>query len=59
MGEEVFEFVVELGGEGFVVGHDQRGAVQLLDDFGGGVGLAGAGYAQKNLMLFAIEQTSG
>ena len=57
--EEIFEFVIELGGQGFVVGHDERGAVQLLDHFSGCVSFAGAGYAQKDLMLFAIEQTSG
>ena len=52
-GEELFELVVELGGEGLVVGEDEGGAVGLLDDLGHGEGLAGAGDAEEDLVLFA------
>ena len=45
--------MVELGGEGLVVREDERGALQLLDDFGHREGLAGAGDAEKYLVLFA------
>ena len=34
--EELFEFAVELGSEGFVVGHDEGGPSELLDDVGDG-----------------------
>ena len=40
------------------MGHHKRGAVQLLDDLGHGVGLAGAGDAQQNLVLLAVENTA-
>ena len=52
-GEELLELVIELGGEGLVVGEDERGAVGLLDDLGHGEGLAGAGDAEQDLVLFA------
>ena len=52
-GEELLELVVELRGEGFVVGEDERGAVELADDLGHGEGLAGAGDAEEDLILFA------
>ncbi len=53
VGEELFELVEELGGEGFVVGEDEGGAVELGDDLGHGEGFAGAGDAEENLILFA------
>ena len=53
LGEEGFELVVELGGEGLVVREDEGGAVDLLDDLGHGEGLAGAGDAEQDLVLFA------
>ena len=56
--EEVLEFVIELRGQGFVVRHHQRGPVRLLDHLGHGVGLAGSGDAEQNLVLFAIEDTA-
>ncbi len=52
-GEELLELVVELGGEGLVVREDEGGAVGLLDDLGHGEGLAGAGDAEQDLVLFA------
>ena len=51
--EEAFELVIELRGERFVVRQDQRGAIGALDDLGHGEGLAGAGDAEQDLMLFA------
>ena len=53
VGEEGFELVVELGGEGLVVREDEGGALDLLDDLGHGEGLAGAGDAEQDLILFA------
>ena len=49
----MFELVVELGGEGFVVREDEGGALQLLDDLGHGEGFAGAGDAEEDLVFFA------
>lgn len=48
-GEEFFEFVVELGGEGFVVGDHEGGFLDVLDDVCDGKGFAGAGDAQESL----------
>ena len=45
--------MVELGGEGLVVREDEGGALGLLDDLGHGEGLAGAGDAEEDLVLFA------
>jgi hypothetical protein len=53
VGEEGFEFVVELGGEGLVVREDEGGALQLFDDLGHGEGLAGAGDAEEDLILLS------
>ena len=52
-GEELLELVIELGGEGLVVGEDEGGPVGLLDDLGHGEGFAGAGDAEQDLVLFA------
>ena len=52
-GEEGFELVVELGGEGLVVREDEGGALDLLDDLGHGEGFAGAGDAEQDLILLA------
>ena len=52
-GEELLELVIELGGEGFVMGQDEGGAVGLFDDLGHGEGLAGAGDAEQDLVLLA------
>ncbi len=53
MREELLELVVELGGEGLVVREDESGALDGLDDFGHGEGLAGAGDAEQDLILLA------
>ena len=53
VGEERLELVIELGGQRLVVRQDQRGPVGLLDDLGHGEGLAGAGDAEQDLVLFA------
>ena len=53
--EEALELGAELGRQGLVVGQDQRGLLNLLDDLGHGVGFAGAGDAQQDLELVAPE----
>ncbi len=53
MGKELFELVVELGGEGLVVREDERGALEVFDDLRHGEGLAGAGDAEQDLIFFA------
>ena len=53
VGEELFELVIELGGEGFVVREDEGGALELFDDLGHGEGLARAGDAEEDLVFFA------
>ncbi len=59
MGEKTLELVVELGRQGFVVGHDQGGAVGGFDHLGGGESLARSGDAEQNLVLLAIEDAAG
>jgi hypothetical protein len=56
VGEEGFEFGVELGGEGFVVGDDEGGALDVADDVGHGEGFAGTGDAEESLVLDAFEE---
>jgi hypothetical protein len=56
--EEGFEFVVQLGGEGFVMGQNQCGAGARFDDFGNGKRLARAGDAEQGLMLFGLKQAA-
>ncbi len=53
VGEEGLELVVELGGEGFVVGEDERGSVGFGDDRRHGEGFSGAGDAEQDLIFFA------
>ncbi len=50
VGEELPELAAKLGRQGFVVGQNQGGAVQLFDDGGHGEGLAGTGDAQQRLL---------
>ncbi len=52
--EELPELLAELGRQRLVVGQHQRGALDLLDDLGHGVGLAGAGDAQQDLLPQAV-----
>ena len=56
VGEEAFEFAVELRGERFVVAQDQRGFLQALDHVGHGEGLAGAGDAEQRLVAATFFQ---
>lgn len=53
VGEEVLKLGVELGSEGFVVGHDQSRASDVLNDVGHGEGFAGTGDAEEGLMGIA------
>ena len=50
--------MIKLRGQGFIVGQDQRGPVQLLNYLGDGEGLAGAGDAQEYLMFFAADNAT-
>ena len=50
VGKELSELTVKLGGQGLVMGHDQRGLLYLLDDLGDGIGFAGAGCPQQGLV---------
>ena len=51
VGKELLELRAELGRQGLVVGQDQRGPLDGLNDLGHGEGLAGAGNAQEDLFL--------
>ena len=55
VGEEPLELGAELGRQGLVVGQHQRGLLDLFDDLGHGVGLAGARDAQQHLELVAPQ----
>ena len=59
MRKEIFELVIELGGQGLVMRHHQRRAVRRLDDLRGSISLAGPRHPQQNLMLLAIKHTAG
>src|SRR5229473_6344896 len=56
--KEVLELVVELGRQRLVVGHDEGRAVDCLDHFGCGEGLARSGDAEQDLMLLAVEDAA-
>ena len=51
--EELLELLVELGGEGLVVRHDQRRLLDGLDDLGGGERLPRARRAEQHLVAKA------
>ena len=53
IGEELAEFVGELGGQGFIGRHDEGGALDLFDEPGRGGGLTGAGGPEENDVAFA------
>jgi hypothetical protein len=57
--EQGLELAEELGRQGLVVGHHQRGAVVGLDDVGDGEGLPGAGGAEQHLVGQAVPQPLG
>jgi hypothetical protein len=52
--EEILELGIQLRGQGFVVRHDQRRFLQLLDDGGNREGLASAGRTQQDLVLASV-----
>ena len=52
MREELLELGVELGGERFVVRHDEGRALNRLDHVGHGERFAGAGHAHERLNFF-------
>ncbi len=56
--EKSFEFGSQLAGQGLVVGNDQGGPLDTLDDIGHGEGFAGAGDAQQGLGPVTSIQTS-
>ncbi len=56
VGKKAFEFAIELGGQRFVVGEDEGGALQLLDDIGHGKGFTGSGYAEQGLVFIVGTQ---
>ena len=49
-GKKCFEFRVELGGERFVVGYNERRTLDLLDDVCHGKGLSRPCHPEKHLM---------
>src|SRR5581483_1403321 len=57
-GKESPELVVELRGQGFVMGEHERGTSGGLDDLGHRECFAGAGDAEQNLVFFAVEDTA-
>ena len=59
VGEELPELGAQLGGQGLVVGQDQGGTLDLLDDLGHGEGLARSGDAQQRLLVQPHLDTPG
>ena len=57
--EERLEFLVKLGGERLVVREDERWLPDILDDVCHRERLAGTGYAEKRLELFAVLESFG
>jgi len=51
VGEEVFEFAVQLGGEGFVVAQYQGRLLIVLNDIGHRERLTRTSYAQERLVF--------
>ena len=59
IGEEAFEFAIQLGRQGLVGGQNDRRALSFLDHLGHGKGLAGAGGPQKHLIALARHHPCG
>ncbi len=55
VGEELLELAVELGGQGFVGGEHEGGAVAAGDHLRHGEGLAGAGHPEQDLVPVAAQ----
>ena len=51
--EKLFEFLSELGGEGFIVCHDERWTLEFRDDIRHGEGLSRARHSEKRLEIIA------
>jgi hypothetical protein len=50
--------VKELGSERLVVGENDSGAVEVLDDFGHGEGLPGTGDSEEDLVALAVGEAA-
>ena len=59
VGEELPELGGQLGGQGFVVGDDDGGALHFLDDVGHSEGFAAAGDAEEGLAVEALADAGG
>ena len=59
VGKELAKLGVELRRQGLVVGDDERGLLNFLDDAGDGVGLARTGDTEEHLMLEAVLEAGG
>ena len=55
-GKKCFVFVVQLGRQGFIMGHDQNWALDFFYHFGHGKSFAAPGHAQKSLKLLPLLQ---
>ena len=54
VGEKLPELGAELGGQRFVVGQHQRGPLDLGNNIGHGIRLAGTGDAQQSLLMETV-----
>ena len=57
--EDVLEFIIELGRQGFIGRHHQCRPVQPCNDMGHGKGFARAGHTEQNLMGQSVLQALG
>ena len=59
VGEELLEFLAQLGGQRLVVSQHQSGPLDRFNHLGHGIGLAGAGDTQENLLPKAVLDPLG
>jgi len=59
VGKKAFKLAVQLGGQGFIVGHDEGGAFEGFDDVGHRKGLATACDTDKGLVRVFVKNGSG
>ena len=57
VGEELFELVVELGSQGFVVGKNESRSIRLSDNRGHRERLARSSHPEQHLILLSIRET--